>query len=215
MGVKSDSPDLSRSQLVKKVADLLFTTCKAPSPKILNMGAGPQLLEREFRRYAHKTPLEFVRARLKDAQLFTMDIADIPQHRLLERDYVPHIRASHDVLPFNDEAFDIIVSNHSIDMLRTNPDRFQQALSEVSRVLRSDGTYMANYHPHRLYVEKTETSVPGTLMGGYFDPQLPNPFYSSEDEIEQDHARAGLKIQDIMQSYDGPDLWWEVSAIKK
>ncbi len=105
-------------------------------------------------------------------------------------DYHPkHIRSERiDIcsIPYSDESFDVVIANHILEHV-PNPE---QALSEINRVLKSDGTTIL------------QTPFSNVLSRTFEDPGLNTPelraaFYGQEDRVRL----FGKNIFDIFTTY--------------
>jgi hypothetical protein len=212
-----DSPERSRPALLRSMTQWLLTNAN-PHPVILNLGAGPQMLERQWQSVAKNRGQEALRKRMTATTLVTLDIASIARKRLAARD-VPHVRADSGALPFADESVDLIVSNHSIDMLRADQPHFDKALKEAQRVLCVGGVVLLNYHPpvlherlSQLFATRRELRRNLPHQAQFYDG-VANPYYEDDGAIAGDLRSAGLEPTRIdYAALDGQ--WWEVEAHK-
>lgn len=210
-GAKEDSPLKSRTNLAKRLIELLKTSSE--DEILLNLGSGPQLFEKEFRQRVSQSPEPNIRA-LSSTRMISLDIAAIPKHRLLDSASTPHIRADSAHIPLSDEAAGIVISNLSLDMLRTGGAKYRSALQEVHRVLKVGGYFLANFHPYDLYKHNCAYVDAGDQDASYFDADAPNPFYRVPMEIVNDFQDAGLDVCGIGVASDGRDSWWEIDAVR-
>lgn len=137
-----DSPYASRAFLISKICEEVRcqmehkknegTSLSDHKIRMLSLGAGIQILEKEMQR---ALPEEM----LQSLEIITLDIADIDSKQLLAGNY-SHATADGSVLPFTSDSFDIVYSNMAIDFMP------RQAFEEAYRVLDSDGTLLVNFH---------------------------------------------------------------------
>lgn len=215
----SDSPDKSRLLMAQAIAArlLLPEMAEAQATTVLNLGAGKQAVEKLLRMLANssgsKGKYAGLQEKLRTTNVITLDIAAGPSNH--QPGWLNHVIASSAELPLRSGAVDLVVSNHSIDMLRCEPDAFKSALSETARVLKPSGSVLFYYHHAQLfsrqcaYYEQHHSTSP---QAEYFDPAVPNPFYSDSRAIIDDLSSIGLQTNKFSIQTDGIDNWWSVEA---
>jgi len=216
---RHDSPEKSRTALVDRMSRWLLDV-EVDFPVVLNLGAGAQMLEQQWLSFSRNEKHEKLAERLGAATLVTLDFANIPLH-LLRKTPVPHVRADSRALPFADASIDLVVSNHSVDMLRAEPGAFEAAVHGIRRVLKPGGTALFNYHPAPLYdahvafyQENPAKRRKRPHNAQYYDGER-NPYYADPADIRNDLVASGLvptAVQQVM-TLDS-EGWWEVSAVK-
>jgi ubiquinone/menaquinone biosynthesis C-methylase UbiE len=196
---KHDSPEMSRIKMIRSLSTLCQNIDKRIS--ILDIGAGRQALERQF--YStHKNTTW-----INHVSFFTVDIADIFNYKLLtsRSPKVTHIRANAVTLPFQDNAFDITVSNLAIDFLP------HDAFSEVSRTLSEHGN--AIFHFHHPSLTKNQSPNPSiSKFWDYLDDH--SVLFQNERSIVHTLGQHGLDVFKSNIETDGKDSWWAVTATK-
>jgi ubiquinone/menaquinone biosynthesis C-methylase UbiE len=153
--------------------------------------------------------------RLAKTTIVTLDIASTAA-RLKPR-WISHLIADSAAIPIADQAVDVVLSNHSVDMLRSEPEVFQTALSEMHRILKNDGSALLNFHHADLFTERSQLAESGAQNGpgfGYYSPCCPNPFYVCSEQIESELAGAKIGVLSVDLQTDGYDKWWSVEATK-
>jgi SAM-dependent methyltransferase len=212
----SDSPDLSRLLMAKRLAGYLLSS-PATSPVILDLGAGRQSVEKILKMLSYSAAgrgkYATLEAKLASTTVITLDIATNAARR--KPHWISHLIADSAALPIAEQSIDLVLSNHSVDMLRVSPHTYSTALSESHRVLKTDGTVLLNLHHADLFDERshmTELSGRDGIDAQYYSPHLPNPFYRYGEHIETDLAVANLETGSINLQTDGHDKWWSVVA---
>lgn len=224
--IQLDSPKNTREEIVHNIATIaergLVTFDPQDKPlTVLNLGSGPQALEKEFYEYAHQGPEPRLRRLLEATRFITLDIASIPADRLLlssskQNQYVSHINASSTHIPLADTSVDVVVSNMSVDMLRVHPRTYDRAVQEISRVLKHDGMGLFTFHHPQVFEShaSSPTLSPYSYEGVYFNPNAHNPFYSDKADIVTDFALAGLEVDVAQIHADGHEKWWHIETHK-
>jgi len=205
--------------MVRRLSTYLLASRPA-NPRVLNLGAGAQAIEKQLRMNAdsnHAVKRGGLRDRLKDSSIVTLDIAAIPARRLLNQAYTPHVRADSRRLPFQSGLIDMVISNHSIDMLRAEPAGFQSALGEVARVLTPEGRFdFALHHASLFPTLCSYYDIKGerSWQSLFYDSARQNPYYDSALDITVDFQVSGLCVTAVSKIQAGADTWWEVSGTK-
>jgi len=201
LGRKHDSPDKSRVSLAKAVAE--YAKDNPEGMRVLDIGSGRQSLERQIIS-AHKN-----KHGVNSLQLFTIDIADIPHHKLLEQrnDNVHHSRGSALRLPFADNSFKLIVSNHAVDFLPRN------AFGEIYRVLTSQGACLFNFH-HPALLKGIDSVTNKDVHSFWTYLKETNGLFASEAEISNTLLQYGFTNTQVSLDNDHNDTWWKVTAYK-
>lgn len=205
---KEDSPDLSRVRLARKIH--AASNSLSSTDHVLDLGAGRQILERDYRRLFGRADFNFV----------TVDIAGMQNHQLLERSFGPtHIRASGVALPFRDGFFSMAVSNMALDFMPRG------AIDELHRVMRPDSTALVNLHHTDLIPQDLDQRMAMSIYSkrakatfkfwGYLrDNDL---LCKNEDDVVQMFGDTKFKVEGITLAQEPavdtrtrPDKWWEV-----
>lgn len=216
---KKDSPDQSRASLIKRVHPHIESL--PPTSKILDLGAGRQIFEKEYED-AYGKP---------KCQIVTMDIASIPANRLLAQGY-PHIQASGRTMPFGNEQFDAVVSNMAFDFM------LPEGLLELNRITKPDAPIFLNLHHPSLVRYDIETNLAKVKR------QINNELkftkkrsdklrlnqavllhhehlrdnrllFETEDQIREYFSRGNFDVLIAEIKSDLADKWWEVDLIKQ
>lgn len=137
----NDSPERSRQQLIHRLVFGIHEMLQkreaegSSAPvRILDMGAGRQILESELQRHPR---FKYIADRV---QIITLDIALLKRSQLLAQS-VDHVTADGSNLPFAENAFDVVYSSMAIDFMPRS-----RTFKEVKRVLRPDGKIFINFH---------------------------------------------------------------------
>lgn len=198
---KHDSPEESRVSLIRRIV----TTLKSgiPEPQILDIGSGPQSLEKQLFSGRPQSDINF----LKKFMFATLDVAEIYKKKLLAKK-ASHVRADALKLPFKSESFGLVVSNHAIDFLP------RVAFQEARRVLVSGGKVIFYFH-HPDMIPDDLSSVRNRMVRQFWQYLKDNEvLFKSEEEITETLQRAGFTLEEIIPNSDGQDKWWEVVASK-
>jgi ubiquinone/menaquinone biosynthesis C-methylase UbiE len=215
----SDSPDASRLETARSIANFLINQNPASYPvTVLDLGAGKQPVEKQVRMLANSADgrgqYGGLKTKLAESHLITMDIAANVSHKGQPK-WLRHVIGDSSRIPIREESVDLVVSNHSIDMLRADPKIFGEALLNVRKVLHLGGQIMFNYHHARLFeqlVDYYRVSHNHSPQAAYYNADARNPFYANVDDIEGDLVHAGLEPHNIYMSSDAHDIWWHVEA---
>lgn len=192
---KHDSPELSRLSMINRITQM-FDNGLTPQV-MLNIGSGRQSLEKQLHMTCHK------KLWLYDLKTVTVDIADIPKHKLLVRQN--HIRSDALALPFADSSFGLVISNHAIDFLP--PEAFEEA----RRILVDGGKAIFYFHH------------PSMIKGEPKDPQVRKMWkylkankilFENPEQIRTKLSQARLTVEEVELNTDDEDKWWEVVAKK-
>ena len=117
---------------------------KLPLVTVLSIGAGKQVLEQEIEKSPQWQEIS------PWVLLVTLDIATLNQAQLLSS-IASHIVADGSQVPFADDHFDLVYSNMAIDFMP------EDAFSEVVRILKNDGTFLANlHHPNLIQIARSQ-----------------------------------------------------------
>ncbi len=208
---RSDSPDASRTAMKRKVLAALVNKGNFRPFQIINIGSGPQIIERSLLAEMKQKRIEPVQN-----QIVTVDIADIPERNLLARKnkaVVHYRRDANDLNCFQDGLFDIVFSNMAIDFAGI------RAISEAERVLNYGGRAFFNFH--HPYMLETLPYVQ--------DPQIVDFWTYLRDNkmlFENDHqivsSLSQIGFNSITAEYQSErekgcgtvHHWWEVEATK-
>ncbi len=171
-------------------------------PKVfLDIGSGRQSLEKELKN-THKN-----RSWMDELEMFTVDMADIVNYKLLlaRSKKVHHIRGDALLLPFDSSQFGLVVSNHAIDFLP------RESFSEAARVLSPDG-YAIFYFHHPSMIKSPSKNPKIEMFWKYLrDNEI---LFKDEDQIREELRKRGLAVEEIHLNDDRVDKWWEVVSRK-
>ncbi len=143
----ADSHPSQRATIIKQIYILIEAKEKekeSPPLRILDIGSGPQLLEKElFAKYPELTG---------KVSIITLDIASIQPTRLETK--LPHIQADAAHLPFKKDSFDLVISNMALDFVAPKGnERRKQLFQEIYRILKSQGRLVATLHHPSLEID--------------------------------------------------------------
>jgi hypothetical protein len=210
-----DSPRESRTRMVRAVTEFILGT-DGPL-RLLNAGSGRREIEGTLSRNAKGNVDTALQRRLDQTTMVSFDIADIPSCRIIG-EKGKHLQADSRAMPFKSNAFDLAMSNLSIDMLRREPGEFEIAVAELSRVTKVGGAVLLNYHPPELFdslsAEYGDDS--GYLSAFYNGDESDNPYYRDADSIATDLEAVGIEVESARIQHDArmTDSWWEVRGRK-
>lgn len=200
---KHDSPDDSRTSMARRIFVYLS---KSKRVNVLNIGSGPQALETQL--LTRRDVYEKLCTRF-----YTVDFAPIRGYRLLARgsNLTRHVRANGCQLPFVDNHFNLVVSNHAIDFMPP------QALREACRVLSSKGHAIFYFHhsdliPPNLDLDRVRLNPMIKMFWEFL--RTNKILFESPDQIVERMALSGFKVEDISLNSDYLDKWWEVKLRK-
>lgn len=221
--ITEDSPLESRLVMARRVAEALVRS-EITHQVILDLGAGPQSVERSMEMMARSSQgsvtgrFGTLAARMAASSIVTLDVAAIPTQRFPRRQIAgaQHLRADSQALPFADKTVDVAFSNMSLDMLRATPDAYMTALTEVRRVLKPDGLFLANFH-HADLCEDLRSQYayepPSKHVAAYYDAARPNPYYDNWLSIVKELSQVGLSAEVQLETESvGHEKWWAVQA---
>ena len=205
-----DSPDETRRDMNRAIMEALREDRVHP-PRILNVGSGPQLLERVLlMSYGSGQDPQL----LKRTFFATTDLAAIRSQRLKaqKHDNVSHVRGDAETLPFAAESFGMLISNMAIDMMP------RTAFGEAARSLVNGGLFVFTFHhPDMMRGIAAETTDPkvhefvtrGLESGMYFE---------TADDIRTTLAENHLLAEEISARRDSSKYsnskWWFVRGVK-
>lgn len=206
-GQKHDSPEKSRISIARRIKRALR---RVRTKRILNIGSGPQSIERQMICSANNADRGF----LEQFHFITLDNARIPPHRLLGHKLrcVSHIQATACSLPFHDATFGLVFSNLAIDFAP------QKAFRELGRVAVEGAPIVLNLHHPRL--------VPLDLHRGnelqkifwrrFIEDEL---IFGDENQIERILQMYRIRVDEIILNCEDAvrssrNMWWEVEGIK-
>lgn len=204
-GEKHDSPEKSRTSMARRVWELLQNGI--PVNRILDIGAGPQILERQLYAGRPRSQTDF----LRNFTFHTLDVAEISRRKLLagKRQNVAHTRANAVSLPYKDGSFGMVVSNHAIDFAP-----IEDALREAYRVLAAEGIAIFYFH-HPDMIPEDLSKVKNSRVRQAWQQLLDtNSLFRNEQQIRDSMTRAGFSEVGVLLATDGIDKWWEVTAKK-
>lgn len=216
-----DSPDKSRAAIARRIFSTIAD--KDGACTVLDIGSGPLPVELEVAHMLAQKPHQKLRDKFRDnGRFYSLDLSLIPRNRIVKasrRIPLLHTQADAERLPYRTDSIDVVVANHSFDMLGVSSAEFERSLLEVSRVLKPNGLFMANFHHASLgssfteIVERqTDLLVADTFVAQYYDPIRENPYFETENDIQSHLHAAGLHIGQIALESDNYDQWWSVEA---
>lgn len=201
---KHDSPEASRVSMVRRIVKTLKEG--VPNRHILDIGAGPQSLEKQlFMGQDDKS-----KAFLGGFHFTTLDIVEINSQKLLagKKKNVSHVRADAARLPFDNRTFGLIVSNLALDFLS------RDVFEEVHRVLTEGGKAIFYFH-HPSMIPADLNSVTNDSVREFWKYLLETKsLFGSREEIVATLEEFGLQTKKVVSVTDGKDRWWEVVASK-
>jgi len=201
---KQDSPNKSRVSLRGR---LQRASSSHPSGAlVLDMGAGRQVLEKEYAQAHGRCDLAFI----------SVDIASISRRHLLASTTASHVRASGAHLPFDDGVFDIAVSGMALDFMPP------EAITEAYRVLVNRGGLLLNLHHPSLISEKLDDIAKRKSLSQRTKDILAFFKYLRDHsillenitEIQQVFGGHGFEVERVAEASDSVDRWWEVDMRK-
>lgn len=203
---KHDSPEQSRISLNRRIWNLLRNRKSLPTARILDIGSGPQSLEKQLFMGRDKGQADA----LKGYTFHTLDLAEISRRKLLAQDKrnVSHVRADAVRLPYRDGIFGLVVSNHAIDFA----PRF--ALREAYRVLARGGTAIFCFHHPSMLPDDLSTVRNDTVRKYWTHLRENKVLYESEGQIRRTLEEMGYSNVEVSLGSDSMDQWWEVVANK-
>lgn len=204
---KHDSPEKSRVMMIRRIY-----ACLQPGiikPYMLNIGSGPQSLEKQMRTARTKRDVDL----LSQIKCFSLDISSIDVRKLLARNALNqhHLRASALALPYKSQSIGLVVSNLAIDFIPRSD--YDQPYRECKRVLTPGGTALFNFH-HPSMIPDDLNSLSDSVTKRYWTYLSQNSilFSSYADIHDCLVTRVGFNGVDIYLETDGKDQWWEVEA---
>lgn len=114
-----------------------------------------------------------------------------------------HTQASGAQLPYPDNSFGLVVSNHAIDFM---PD---EAFDEAGRVLHPQGKAIFYFHHSAMIPDNLKRLKRDRAM--YWKYLKDNKIlFSCQEEIIEKMTRKGFATEECNLTTDGVDKWWEV-----
>jgi ubiquinone/menaquinone biosynthesis C-methylase UbiE len=208
---KSDSPDKSRTNLVRKLVKVItINEANETVSRILNVGSGPQLLERQLISTLKQRGLK------KAVQIATLDLANLkPSQLLLRRNStVAHTRADASKLPYQPNSFDMVVSNLAIDFAPF------EAIYEAFRVLDVSGLAFFNFHHPNMIPEDINCIGHCSVKTFWSYLKENRVLYPDPCKIEYAMNYVGfrnIKVEETSEldlDTNAVNYWWEVEAEK-
>lgn len=199
--MKHDSPELSRVNMSKSIKQWVHE--HSDKSNILSIGAGRQALEKQLLAFSQP-------GITRGVKIVTLDIADIPSRNLLARNYgVTHVRGDSLDLPYPDNSFDLVISNHAIDFLP------ETVYSEVYRILTpGGGAIFYCHHPDMIPDDLSTVTDPNVRkFWGYLKEN--RLLFAHGAEIQDTLSRFGLVTDEVKLAADWQNKWWEVMAHKE
>lgn len=216
-----DSPDRSRVAMARRIFSTIVDN--NGSCTVLDVGSGPLPIELEVAHLLAQKPYQKLRDKFQEnGRFYSLDLSIIPSNRIAKatrRLPLLHAQADAEALPYTSGSIDVVVANHSFDMLGVTSAEFERGLVEVARVLKPDGIFLANFHHASLgssFAEMVEDRMDSpdenTFVAQYYDPARENPYFETENDIQSRLHEAGLHIGQIVLDSDNYDQWWSVEA---
>jgi len=199
---KHDSPDESRTSLVRRIKKIILENKIFPN-RVLNIGSGPQALEKQLLdQHQGGEPLR------EAAEFVSIDLAQIRFSKLLGRKNVQHVQGNADALPFKDQSFGLVVSNHAIDFCPQ-----EEAFQEAYRVLSNGGKGIFYLHHPSMFKEFPENEKVRVFWQYLKDNSI---LFSKEEDIKTFLEKVGFVTVEISLKSDKMkiDTWWEVVVEK-
>lgn len=209
-----DSPDRSRIYLLRRIKNCVGDFGK--NDWVLDIGAGKQVLEKEYITLRHGSPPPF--------NLITLDVAELRKYQLLATNYkIPHIKANGTELPFHDESFSLIVSSMALDFMP------RDAITEVYRTLKPGRYALVTLHHRSLIPDDLDELIRNEGILGrrrnYFRRDLRvynfwrylrdnNILFKDADQIKDVFGEAGFRVERVEEVKFHSDIWWEVGLFK-
>ncbi len=199
-GQKHDSPEESRVSMCRRIHEVLRNP---GNQKVLDLGSGPQSFFKQLLAFKNS------HVDLSEPAFFSLDQAPIPKSKLLARKYpnVTHVEGDGGSLPFQDEVFDIVTSNHAVDFFE------EMAFTEAHRVLRTGGRAIFYFHHPDLLILKDTLSVKETTRIFWEYLSRNQILFETPEEIDATLSPL-FRIDDISMASDSKDKWWEVVLSK-
>ncbi|MFH1833206.1 MAG: methyltransferase domain-containing protein [Candidatus Levyibacteriota bacterium] len=208
---KSDSPELARINLIKMAFPYLLSFRQ--SDRVLDIGAGKQILERQLRNYFKNKA-----GRPLQIPIVTLDVANIKYRKLLEKKQknIHHVLARSEKLPIPDESIALVISSMALDLM---PD---EAIAEVFRVLKPCSHALITLHHPALIpndleelLKKQNVRASERRVYEIWDYLIKNQKLSSDmNTIANRLNKYGFNIATINEARDEKDTWWEIDLIK-
>jgi SAM-dependent methyltransferase len=99
------------------------------------------------------------------------------------------------LLPYDDGAFDLVLSNGCLEHVRETGGDDQRSLEEIHRVLAPEGTFICSHLPNRRSYSEAAARAIGKPLQHYFHRFLYHHNYLySEDRIRAMAASAGFSV---------------------
>ncbi|MFA5936881.1 MAG: methyltransferase domain-containing protein [Candidatus Paceibacterota bacterium] len=200
---KHDSPDESRTSLIRRINKLIIENQISPK-MVLNIGSGPQALEKQILNKSQGGQL------IKKAQFVSIDLAQIIPTKLLcsKMKDVQHIRGNAIKLPFKDKTFGLVISNHAIDFCPQ-----ESAFKEALRVLNNNGKGIFYLHHPSMLREFPENETISIFWQYLKDNSI---LFQNEKDIKNFLEKIGFSVKEILLKNDAHkrDTWWEVVVEK-
>lgn len=204
---KSDSPDMSRISLLRRMRPIL--SALNSDARILDLGSGKQIMERQYWS-AFGDP---------DCSIITVDFSKIHKQQLLMRKTrrITHIQADGDDLPFVDGAFRGVISNMALDFMS------RHAIRELHRVMSPDSYGFINLHHASLIpdnlndlIKNPHNTKTEQQIYRYWDFLRRNDMLTDNpDKIANTFTNAGFElVNNVRLGQDSTDKWWEVDMAK-
>ncbi|CAN5288667.1 hypothetical protein BH10PAT2_BH10PAT2_2930 [soil metagenome] len=204
-----DSPDRSRTEMAKDVLKL-HRQNEAPNDFFLDIGSGPRALEKEIKAYAKSS-------HTPKPQLFSIDRSIFSLDLLQDYKRQPNTEfatANALTLPFAENTFGIVFSNHALDFIPRPSSNFFLPYQEAARVIAPGGFLVLNcHHPSLIDIDLNSIKhEPTRLHWGYLKRN--DILLSSEEQIRSIISRIGLRLLEVGIRKDTCDKWWRILAQK-
>lgn len=216
-----DSPHKSRIALARRIVgciNVLEGECT-----IVDVGSGPLAVEMDVSQMLAQKPRQELRNRFREkGRMYSLDLSSVPECRVTKvsrRLPLLHVQANAAEIPYQEDFADIVVANHSFDMLGVDSIEFRQSLHEIKRVMKPNGIFLANFHHASLgnrFVERIESGLvhrdSNRHIAEFYDPSRENPYFDKVDSVYDSLYTAGLDAGQIILANDSYDQWWSVEA---
>ncbi len=208
-----DSPDRSRTEMAKDVLRLLRREL-LPNTQFLDIGSGPRALEKEIKAYANSSNTEKPQLFSIDRSIFSLNLLHDRKKDQRENPNAEFSAANALALPFADNTFGVVFSNHALDFIPRPTEQFLLPYAEAARVLAPGGYLVLNCH-HPSMIDVDIKSIPDLAVRAHWGYLKENDILpSSEEQIRGILQALGLEAIEVGTQADTCDTWWRVIAQK-